>query len=1474
MSSLEYVKFNGIYISVIDNKLNLSRKGIIDIAQIEGLSDLNNLESLSLNDNKIIEIKELENLKNLRSLSLAYNQITEIKGLENVENLVFFNIEGNEITEIKGLENLSKLEELIINGNNIREITGLENLINLKRLVFKQYGLIKSKFPVRFINWTLGGFESRTSTIKDPQKLVKFCFDKQNGFLQVVYVNQKPYYMNDKILYLGDLGIKEVSEIKGLEELNDLETLYLLKNHIKKIVGLEKLKKLKKLDLSQNLISEITSLGQLKELEYLGLSDNRISEIKNLDNLSNLKQLWLDGNNIQEIKGLIKLKNLKSLALGSNKISKIEGLDNLEDLTHLYLSENKIKDISNLKKLQKLITLYIGNNRINDITILGQLKALEDLSIPKNKIIDVTPLTKLPKLKDATLYGNKFPSNQFIKELDYINLKGKIANRKLQDLSIKEIFLLKIIAELNDVDAQDVYFKVLIDKARVRDLNSVNTLLDSSYIKNLDKHSIEDFFKNENYKPFFIFSIVAHLENYYGSNHFIEFLISNAHFISNDDKKIIGKSFLSLDPKTIIEIIKHGFLKCIDHESIEFLINDPKIKNKIMEDFGTSKILKEFLKYESKTTAKIMKEMLLDSINSGDYYNFSKYLENDYLNCFNVGEFEKFLEEHWTAFNKIFVKMIKKDFGVSPSKSLHIEGISQTSIKSWLQEIILMQINSGISSSHKKYLNFLSYLNDKSIVIALLEILEDHSWKKIFSDIKNLLLKTSNYNTKKLIQQLGEFINIINLSYRNYLDKIFEELDELLKCVIFGCYSVNISSVIEKIIIIFQLIITLNEVISEMIMESMDGSDYDWGAGLRDEEFERWFSIKKSTNLKLKIKNNKLTVSYPAYTLLKHKLKEFNQENYEFKLNTQMVNDENLLGQAWFKTHLHNFYEEKKYVLLLKNLTEKYKKKKKQEVEENDFNSMELIMFRNAEITRKEAQSLEDIELQTTKCFTYKEKFKTHNFFISYFDRDYITYDLEEDNFSTKEYLENFDEIIINTSMAFSTENHRVTGLSLKGSDIKKVPYSIGNLTELRELYITASDIWSKDATSGDFLPESVGNLKKLEVLKVKGQSITILPKSIGNLTNLYHLDLSGNHLENLPEAIGNLQLLRVLILDSNNIKRLPQSISKLKSLITLSLGGEGNFLLDTKSLRNLENLVFLNFLNNKFTEIPDLEGLPKLKVLKFTNNKLVEIKGLENLKNLRILDLTNNQISEIKCLENLINLRDLEFSENRISAIKGLEKLTNLERLGLSNNNISEIEGLNKLTNLKTLILSSNNIFEITGLAALTKLKTLGIDNNDIKELKGLENLMNLEELVIGTSFTKDLIIKLGGYKEEYNPLGEKYAQADDPSQFVEYCCKLVNKNVDFYKIREEKFDKLLREKFLVDNVKSKILKVIYDRDPNNIDLIVENLDKSSSGGYQHVFQLIEQKILIKESDTRTVRMNPPARSALKRIFNEKKRD
>jgi len=183
------------------------------------------------------------------------------------------------------------------------------------------------------------------------------------------------------------------------------------------------------------------------------------------------------------------------------------------------------------------------------------------------------------------------------------------------------------------------------------------------------------------------------------------------------------------------------------------------------------------------------------------------------------------------------------------------------------------------------------------------------------------------------------------------------------------------------------------------------------------------------------------------------------------------------------------------------------------------------------------------------------------------------------------------------------------------------------------------------------------------------------------------------------------------------------------------------NYLIDyeNKSLSkipfssNEENNFFeINFKNNKFNKISNLENYKKLKILSFENNSIKKIEKLDNLINLYELDLQYNNIEKIENMDNLTNLNALVLTSNKIKKINNLDKSTELQWLFLKWNKISKIENLDICKKLIFLDLSENKIEKIENIDNLENLEYLNLGWNDISKISKLDKLKNLKQLVL----------------------------------------------------------------------------------------------------------------------------------------------
>ncbi len=202
------------------------------------------------------------------------------------------------------------------------------------------------------------------------------------------------------------LAGNQIKKIENLENLTQLKTLIFNNNQITKIEELETSTNLKSLFLGNNQISKIENIDHLTKLSFLECIKNKIPELENLDALTSLKTLNLMFNKIKEIKNLDSLINLQTLDLSSNLISNIEKLDSLKDLRALFLSGNKISEIKKLDKLNKLKFLNLASNQITEIRNLEALTQLEHLNLSNNRITEIKGLTNLTRLRVLRLEYN------------------------------------------------------------------------------------------------------------------------------------------------------------------------------------------------------------------------------------------------------------------------------------------------------------------------------------------------------------------------------------------------------------------------------------------------------------------------------------------------------------------------------------------------------------------------------------------------------------------------------------------------------------------------------------------------------------------------------------------------------------------------------------------------------------------------------------------------------------------------------------------------------------------------------------------------------------------------------------------------------------------------------------------------------------------------------------------------------------
>ena len=199
-------------------------------------------------------------------------------------------------------------------------------------------------------------------------------------------------------------------------------------------------------------------------------------------------------------------------------------------------------------------------------------------------------------------------------------------------------------------------------------------------------------------------------------------------------------------------------------------------------------------------------------------------------------------------------------------------------------------------------------------------------------------------------------------------------------------------------------------------------------------------------------------------------------------------------------------------------------------------------------------------------------------------------------------------------------------------------------------------------------IPYSLGNLTNLRYFALTGNSLTgAIPASFADLTNLVDFNLNYNNGISgmIPSYLGNFTNLQYLELEQNQLKgSIPSSLGNLTNLIGLRL--DQNQLSDTipTSLGNLTNLTDLELYSNQLTgSIPT---------------------SFDSLSNLEYFFLYNNQLSgTIPSLSNLTNLYEGVVSSNKFT-FAGME--------AIAQNMAYTVGGVSRYTPQATVPLLQNN--------------------------------------------------------------------------------------------------------------------------------------------------------------------------------------
>lgn len=267
-----------------------------DIKSLEGISFFKNLTKLSADRNDI-EVLNITELVNLEYLSLDWNYILKELHLPESVNFNSLKCRGNELTNLD-LTNFPNLETLDCSGNNLTELD-------------------LSKNP-KIITLYCSVNELAELDLNENSKIIELnCNDNNLSELEISHL------VDIEKLYIGNNNFDNIIELPNISGLKSLD--YSGANLTN--FDISKMTNLTTLILNDNNLTEI-DLSQNPDIVYLSIDNNQISTL-DLSNSSKLVYLFCSSNNLTAL-DVSNLKELAAFYCSDNLITTLNLNNNLK----------------------------------------------------------------------------------------------------------------------------------------------------------------------------------------------------------------------------------------------------------------------------------------------------------------------------------------------------------------------------------------------------------------------------------------------------------------------------------------------------------------------------------------------------------------------------------------------------------------------------------------------------------------------------------------------------------------------------------------------------------------------------------------------------------------------------------------------------------------------------------------------------------------------------------------------------------------------------------------------------------------------------------------------------------------------------------------------------------------------------------------------------------------------------------------
>ncbi len=365
-------------IKTITSTEELDLSNNVMIQDIEPLSRLLSLKSLSLYNTNMKDLTPIRNLTELEMLDIARTKISDLSPLKYANKLTSLDIRHTLVTDISIVEKMPLLQNLYISETPVRDFTNIALLTELKNADLANTKISDLTPFENLINLT--GLNLSGTSIQDLNPL-----------------------KNLKKLLTLDIDSTRTSNIQTLSNLESLIVLHANYTSVANLMALQKLSHLEKV------YADHSGINREAANSFLAVQP-KVQVIFDSDNLQSwwdtLSPEWQDVLSKAAKVGLApskeemaNLSHLDSINMGGNiRLNTLEPLRKLTMLRVLIANRSGISNLSPLQDHKEIKYLDISETEVSNIAIIAQFNKLKIFRADKSKIENMERLT-LPSLE-------------------------------------------------------------------------------------------------------------------------------------------------------------------------------------------------------------------------------------------------------------------------------------------------------------------------------------------------------------------------------------------------------------------------------------------------------------------------------------------------------------------------------------------------------------------------------------------------------------------------------------------------------------------------------------------------------------------------------------------------------------------------------------------------------------------------------------------------------------------------------------------------------------------------------------------------------------------------------------------------------------------------------------------------------------------------------------------------------------------